>query len=238
MSEHDYWIHRLSEVVDGTLDPGEERAARAHLAGCADCRETVADLRRLVVEARALGELPPSRDLWPGIEAALTRPDPDVIALPTGGASRPDPASGRVGGRRKGVLLSLPQLAAAAAVLILVSSLVTVWTRPGAPDAPATADAPAGAVRPAAMGDAPPELARELETLTVAMDQARDELDPNTLRIIEKNMGVIERAIDESRRALALDPANVFLQEHLDRAWQRKLSYLREAAGIAAWSTS
>lgn len=238
MSEHDYWIHRLSDVLDGSLDPDEERAAQAHLAGCTECRETVTELRRLVAEARTLGEISPSRDLWPGIEAALARPDPDVIALRSGVAVRRDTASGGLGGRRQGVLLSVPQLAAAAAVLVLVSSLLTVWARPDAPEAVTTADPSVGAVRPASADGAPPELARELGALTRAMDEARNGLDPNTLRIIEKNLAVIERAIDESRRALALDPANAFLREHLDRAWERKMSYLREAAGIADWSTS
>ncbi len=68
------------------------------------------------------------------------------------------------------------------------------------------------------------------------MAAERGRLEPNTVRILEKNLGVIERAIDESRRALAVDPGNAFLREHLDRTYREKLDYLREAAGIADWT--
>ena len=42
MAMHDEWNDRLSEYLDGELEPAEQRALEAHLAGCAECR---ADLR-------------------------------------------------------------------------------------------------------------------------------------------------------------------------------------------------
>ena len=41
-------------------------------------------------------------------------------------------------------------------------------------------------------------------------------------------------AIDESRRALAQDPANIYLNNHLAKAKQQKLALLRQAAAIAS----
>lgn len=237
MNDHDYWIHRLSEVVDDTLDPEERRAAEAHLASCGTCREIVADLRRVVAEAGELGEIPPDRDLWPGIEAALTSRDPDVISLPT--AAKDGGAAGGRPTRRGGLILSLPQLGAAAAVLVLVSSLLTWWAGSGGTDLPGTAADSRGVVRSAASVEgAPAALTGELEALTRTLEEGGARLDPGTLRIIEKNLTVIERAIEDSRRALALDPANSFLREHLERAYERKLSYLQEAAGIVEWASS
>jgi hypothetical protein len=64
----------------------------------------------------------------------------------------------------------------------------------------------------------------------------RDALDPNTLRVLERNMAVIERAIEDSRQALALEPGNEFLSRHLEQVYERKLDYLREAAAIADWA--
>ena len=92
------------------------------------------------------------------------------------------------------------------------------------------------AVSPAAtQEEPPPALADELAHLEATLTAARDRLDPTTVRILEKNLDVIDRAIQDSRKALATDPANPFLREHLDRAYQDKVDYLREAAGIAEW---
>jgi hypothetical protein len=203
----------------------------AHLAGCAECRQTLADLRDIVARAHGLGPSEPERDLWPDIAAALGRPQ--VIAFP---GTRRSPAP-------RGLFLTAPQLAAAAAVLVLLSGVATWWAGPGLgargpgrggaePSVPA-AGVP---VTPAAQALGPgPDLARELASLEAALLQARSRLDPNTVRILEKNLGVIERAIAESRLALEVDPGNEYLRQHLDRAYRDKVNFLREVALITEW---
>lgn len=73
MSTSDPWLERLSEFLDEDLDPSAQAACAAHLASCAECRELLADLRRVRDAARSLPTRPPSRDLWPGIENELSR---------------------------------------------------------------------------------------------------------------------------------------------------------------------
>ena len=80
-------------------------------------------------------------------------------------------------------------------------------------------------------------LSAELEALEELLAGASVALDPETVRVLQKNLGVIERAIEDSRRALAQDPANEFLGAHLEREYQRKLSYLKEANEIARWAS-
>lgn len=230
--EHERWSRRLSELLDGELEGEELRSAQAHLAHCPACRTVAADLRRIARAARGLGDIPPGRDLWPGIEGRL------------GGAAaearRADPA-GRRAQRRRGLVLSVPQLAAAAVLLVAVSSLVTVAVTGGPSPGSArlgSPDSPAPGVAGAAAPDAPPGLADEVESLTRAVREGGARLDPETRRILEDNLAVIEGAIADARRALLQDPANPFLEEHLARAWQRKLAYLREAAGIVEWAAS
>ena len=58
------------------------------------------------------------------------------------------------------------------------------------------------------------------------------ELDPGTVKILEANLDAIDKAIDQSRRALAADPANVYLNNHLADARQRKLALLRRATAM------
>lgn len=63
---------QLNEYVDGTLGVGERAAVEAHLAGCAGCREAVAQLRALIAGARGLPQaLEPARDLWAPIERRI-----------------------------------------------------------------------------------------------------------------------------------------------------------------------
>jgi anti-sigma factor RsiW len=48
----DTWTDRLSEYIDATLSESERGALEAHLSGCADCRATLEELRRVVARAR------------------------------------------------------------------------------------------------------------------------------------------------------------------------------------------
>jgi hypothetical protein len=136
------------------------------------------------------------------------------------------------------VSFSVPQLAAATLVLALGSALVGRYFLRAAPDAPAAmAPSPARVTEARLVGQAapPPGYAEELARLQLALEQGRSRLDPNTIRVLEKNLAVIDRAIRESQEALALDPGNPFLAEHLERAYRGKVDYLREATAMLSW---
>jgi len=68
--------------------------------------------------------------------------------------------------------------------------------------------------------------------LQKALDQGRGRLDSNTVRVIEKNLDIIDAAIGEARRALAADPANQYLNVHLADTMRRKLELLRQASAL------
>lgn len=229
--DHDRWLDRLSEYMDGGLSPDESRALDDHLAECGSCREALAGLRDVVARAHELGPMEPERDLWPGIAGAIGAPprreERDVIALPGAGRRR----------GRAGVYLTVPQLAAAAAALVLFSGAATWWAGAGVPERGGGPAAPPGSVEAFAARTPGPsaELARELASLEAALDAARAGLDPNTVRIVEKNLAVIQRAIDESVRALEVDPGNPFLRDHLEQAYREKADFLREATRLASW---
>lgn len=106
----------------------------AHRAGCAECAAVWAELDAISADARRLPLLTPSRDLWAGIESRLGE-----SARP---AVRPAPA------RQRWFEAPLVRYAAAAALLITVTSAVT-W-RIATDDAPSggTEEVPAVAVAP------------------------------------------------------------------------------------------
>lgn len=221
----DQWTDRLSEYVDGELDAAQRSELEAHLAGCDQCRTTVAELRRVVDRAQAMDERPPARDLWPGIAGRI-------------GLSTDDLAARRA---RRRISFTVPQLIAAGITLIAVSAgaarlaLNSVGTPGG------TASVPSGrpAVQPAVWVKADSSAAQELDELrlVLAEGQRTGRLEPATVRKLEHSLAVIDTAIAEAKRALALDPQSPYLNHHLADTMRRKLEFLREANRIATART-
>lgn len=243
--EHHEITERLSDYVDGALSADEHGGVEEHLAGCGACRRVLEELRDVIERAGSLGPIEPPRDLWPGVAATIRAPAPTgsptkIIAFP-GADARPAPPRQAA---RSGLTLSRGQLLAASVVLIAASSLATWVAGPGlgvrpSAEGPAAVAAERGGAASMASGAAvapPADLADELAGLEGTLLEARDMLDPNTVRVLERNLGVIEGAIADSRNALAQDPGNEFLAEHLERVYQRKLTYLRDVVRVAEWS--
>lgn len=231
--DHSEWTERLSGYLSGDLDPATAGVVERHLGECPRCTETLAELEGVVALARSASELEPPNDLWPSIASSLaTIPagsDVEVIELPTASERRPRRAR-----------LSRPQLAAAA-VLLVVASAGGGWWAASATAGTAPRTGPLAGFDPvAAVADdagAPADLAAQLRVLEQLVAAARETLDPSTVLILERNLNTIETAIEDSREALATDPGNAFLTEHLDRMYRRKLQYLQEAVRVAEWAS-
>ncbi|HEX5633072.1 MAG TPA: zf-HC2 domain-containing protein [Gemmatimonadales bacterium] len=213
---HDTWTDRLSEYVDGELPAGERLALEAHLAECAECRAIVDDLRAVVTTARRLPDLPPARDLWPTIAERTT----GVLPFAPRRAPR--------------VAVTWPRLAAAAALFLAIGSGATWFAlgggRTASPAAVATAPSAATTVPVAAAAPRPTDAAvAELEKV---LADGRARLDTQTVRVVTENLARIDTAIAEAQRALAADPANVYVSRHLADAERRKLALLRTAARL------
>ncbi len=207
----------LSEYLDAELPPERAAQVERHLQECPACAAAYEELRRVVVRAQALDDRPPRRDLWPGVAAAI-------------GAA---PATDRR------VTLGLPTLLAASLALMLGSGgAVVLWQRGHPAPAPAVAAAPPVAVpesvpalvaaQPAGRGYA--EAVRVLEQELAAR---RGALDTATVRVLEQNLALIDRAITEAERALAADPGDGYLAGHLTQTRLRKLDLLRRAAALS-----
>jgi hypothetical protein len=75
---------------------------------------------------------------------------------------------------------------------------------------------------------------REIEMLQTIVSKRRTGLDSSTVAIIEKNLRIIDAAIQQSRAALARDPASRLLGEQLTHALDKKVELLRTAALLPA----
>ena len=75
---------------------------------------------------------------------------------------------------------------------------------------------------------------KEIEMLQRVVSQRKTMLDSSTVAIIEKNLQIIDAAIEQSRAALARDPASRLLDQQLTHALDKKVELLRTAAMLPA----
>src|SRR5690349_12810024 len=110
----DLWMPRLSEYLDGDLSQEQCTGLEQHLAGCAACRTTLDELKRVVARAQALEDREPATDLWRGIAKRITSDESaDVVPIES---------------RRRTGRMSVTawQLAAAAVVLVTLGGGATL----------------------------------------------------------------------------------------------------------------
>lgn len=202
----------LSLYLDGLLDSSAESAMRAHLAGCVACRGLADDLARVKLAADALDPIAPPDHLWPAIASRLALPAADSSTRMTTVAW-----SWRWGA-----------IAAALAGVAIAGYLLVGSSR--------SADLTLGTTANGAIEAISNELdlaARhyeraiaELEALTAGSQQ---ELDPALAAVVRDNIGVLDSAIAESRRALTVDPLSDVARISLFEALRRKVDLLQDA---------
>ena len=75
---------------------------------------------------------------------------------------------------------------------------------------------------------------KEIAALQHIVNDRKTQLDSATIAIIERNLRIIDLAIEQSKAALAKDPASRLLTDQLTRALDMKIELLRRAAMLPA----
>ncbi|TFG53400.1 MAG: hypothetical protein E4H37_03290 [Gemmatimonadales bacterium] len=217
----DQWTDRLSEYVDGTLEAEERRQVEAHVSGCEACTAIADELRAVAARASTLADRSPARDLWPGIASRIAvTEESDILDL------------SRARARRR-FAFTVPQLVAASIGLILFSAGGAWLMQPSPVPAPVAAASVQSPVVQAVTGTASYQhYDRAVAELSLVLEAGRARLNPGTVRILERNLRVIDAALAEAVQAVADDPASVYLQDHLANTMQRKLALIRQAADL------
>ena len=220
----------LSDLLDGTLT-GEERALVCkHLDGCLICASVRDELSAIVTTAQDVRnyELAPpnSRALWLRIsntieaERAAERRTATQIAAVV--AARRESALTRALNKRWA--LSLPQLSAAVVALVIGVSALTVFTVQSLKRAQPTAAKLPPAHR--TIND------QELEMLLQRVEQRKGRWNPRMREAFERNLGVLDAAVNDSLEQLDQSPHDEVSEEALNDAMNHKKELLREFADL------
>lgn len=224
---HEHTLELLDDFVDGVLDPRAERDVRRHLMQCDGCRAEERALRTLLEHAARLdAEILPERELWAGIAPRLGVRSEGGVA----GEREAADAETRVHERVRPRRLPWWMLAAASVALVATTARVTLELAPrgGLAELPVERAAPPPAAATAFAAFRPSEREYELAIgeLSAVLEARRESLAPETVAVVEANLQVIDRAIAESRAALAADPASGELARMLADAYNAKLGVL------------
>lgn len=234
---HASW-ERLNDFVDGRLDDDSAGTVRVHLAECRACRDAAEALRGLSREARRLEtSLEPDDALWgeiAGVIAAGGGGDAH-IRVERSGPGMPDdahPRDVRAHGGRPARSASPRWLAAAAVVLMALSSGITALVMRDRGAGAADTARPGGGVAalPASFAATERAFLADVAALDALLDTQRPSLAPATIAVVERSLATIDAAIAEARAALLADPANVQLVELLAASYRQKVELMRRAA--------
>lgn len=206
---HELHAYQLYDYVDDSLNPDERRLLEVHLGQCGQCREELVAIRALRSRTSTLPRtLIPARDLWPGIRVRH-RSRPSVVSL------------------------SRMRLAAAAVILVAATSGITALiVGRDASNSAISNDASlakSGSSYPAHL-----RLESDFDAASVDLiahlKQTRATLRPETIELMERNLVVINRAIDEIQTALKREPHNETLRLMLANTYRQKLDLLKQVS--------
>ncbi|MCX6543090.1 MAG: zf-HC2 domain-containing protein [Acidobacteria bacterium] len=213
----------IDDLVDDRLDLAVRQQLESHLAECESCRRTADDLREI---RRSAGDLP------------ARRPRPEVWARIAQQLAVEAPARPRAFWTATRVALAM----AAVMVLSVVTSVVVLrGPRPSPQQTPSTESA-ATAVHPSApdtvkdvdehlrIADANYQQAITGLEKIVATEHAA--LDPAVAATLQKNLGIIDQAIRESRAAITSQPTSQLAQTSLFDALRQKVALLEDTVAL------
>ena len=216
----------VHDRVGGTLDAAAQAALDGHLASCASCRALLADVEAMRRVAAELPDFSPRTEVWAGLSQRLAG---ELAARP-----RPFWTGARVA------------LAMAATLVVAVSASVWLMRGPATAPAPQASAAPAGA--PAAgviqsqkdlvqdvdehLRIADENYAKAIAGLEQVVKSGEGTLDPALTATLQKNLGVIDQAISESREAIKAQPHSQLAQTSLFEALRQKVALLEDTVAL------
>lgn len=227
----------MSEFLDGTIEPSARVEFSAHLSECAACAAVRDELSSIVSFCRThrgeYEEVPQERAMWLRISNVVEnerraegrREATPIKARPAGGGS--SIWSGLLNKRWE---LSLPQLAATvAAVIIVVSTMTAAGLR--------LSQGPEGP--PAAIDPLPPLTRRNYDDVmrrqqmainywNQRVEERKSRWSPQMREAFDRNMRTLDLTVDDALAGLKSNPHDDVAEEMLNAAISDKMELLKE----------
>lgn len=247
----------LSDLVDNALNDKDRAVLEAHLEGCVPCLGIRDDLNSIVSfcrEHREEYEAPPNpRALWLRIQNTLE------VELGMSGAATARQTSFNAGHENwwsrlmnRSWELSLPQLAGAVAAIVIAVSLATAFSfrrlqqnnGAGADIADSTSTMSAGDVTVRASAPTYVEAStfnvndrlwqqqQAISYWNQRIEQRKALWSPQMRSAFERNMSVIDQAVNDSLKELSQNPHDEVSEEMLNTALNDKMELLREFSDL------
>lgn len=201
-------------LADGSLPPDRRADAESHVAECARCAGDVARLQALMTR---LAQLPDTRAeldaLWPAIRSRIERGK--VVSL-----------GGEATARRWGARARLAVISAGVAAAVVLAFTLGRQSHSPVDDVvtPGIGTTPIVNV-----ADSSRDYQQEVESLLEELELRRATMRPATAATVDRDLRIIDGAIDELTDALARDPNNPALRQLLAASYRQKRDLLKQA---------
>jgi len=225
----------LSDFIDGSLSPQDQSRVETHLSGCGACDEARSDLNAIVgfcLERRGeYDDVPNERALWLRISNMI-----EVESTAPAGTAIPTNAVWWFRLMNRSWQLSFPQLAAAVSVIVIVVAMITVVSVRGLNFTGGGSNFRAAGVGILPSGLTVADRYRQQQQVIdywnqrVELNKAR--WNPQMRETFDRNMSVIDAAVNDSMRQLNQNPHDEVSEEILNAAMNDKVELLKEFAAL------
>jgi hypothetical protein len=226
----------LNAYADGSLSAADIAEIERHVAACVSCRQFVDDLRDILRATSSLELREPPVRAWSRIERA--------IQLEAAAGAENGPAASRqaaASGTRSNVGRWSTWLAAAAALVLATAIGLryaparsrTAGPAPHVQDDRATqASADSAQSVESELRQAEAHYENAIKGLEQIANTEQNALDPRTAATLQKNLAVIDQAINESRAAVRSQPASEPAQQSLVENFKTKIALLQDTVAL------
>jgi anti-sigma-K factor RskA len=211
---------RLTEYVDGLLDPSDVADVERHLSVCAGCARDLSRMRALLGAASSLPRaIEPPSGTWSAIRDAIEARK--VATLPVAGASRP----------RK---LAWRWLAAASVLVVVATGSIIAFRQTANRSHPATAYTLSSRTASVVAMMIDRHYVPAIDQLTASLRDTLGHAQRKNVPAVARSLVIVDSAIAETRAALIRDPGNRNIADLLAANYQRKLDLLKRASELAS----
>ena len=230
----------ISDLFDGALSREDELTLSTHLSECLPCAEVRSDLEAIVgFCGEHRGEYsaqPNEKAMWLRIRNIIQAEAQPLVTTAVSG--QPTRKRSWVEWMARSWELSLPQLAASVAAIVLVVSLATAvglrrWQSGDSPTGPATATLPLKiTARGTNARDRMWQQQQMINYWNQRVESNKARWNPQMRETFDRNLKVIDQTVSDSLNDLGQNPHDEVSEEMLNAALNEKLSLLKEFADL------